>query len=600
MKLQRQWQVAAAHPAAEELGLRLKVSPLIAQILLNRGISEAEACHNFLQPTLMSLHAPESMAGVSQATERLARAISAGERIVIYGDYDVDGITGTVILWQAITLLGGQVSYYLPNRLDEGYGLNTEALEGLARDGAKLIVSVDCGITAIEPVAAANRAGADVIVTDHHEWLKAADGTPSALPPACAIVHPRLEWESKPYGNPHLCGAGVAFKLAWALGQRMAGGARVSDAFREFLVDATSLAALGTIADVVPLLGENRILAHFGLLHLPKSRLTGIRALLESTSLTGRKLDAYHVGFTLAPRLNACGRMGHAGEAVEMFTSASPEKALEIARYLEQRNRERQTLERRILDEAMQQVSALGLDNGQTKAIVVGSEGWHPGVIGIVASRLVDRFYRPAIVVAFEDGEGHGSGRSIAGFHLADALIKMGGVLDKCGGHEMAAGLRVQPSRFEAFREAFLAHASVAISPALLQPVLRLDCTAMLAQITRGLVQDFEKLGPFGRENPKPLLHCPDLELAAAPGRVGQSGDHLQLRVRQGNGVMKCIAFGFGEMADQLRQGMKVDVAAEPCLNNYNGSTTVELDVKDIRISGSAAVGQVNEKTAVA
>jgi single-stranded-DNA-specific exonuclease len=586
-KVQRRWQVAPLQGEARELGASLKISPLIAQVLLRRKVSDPEECRRFLQPSLKLLHAPELMPGVPAAAERLARAIREREPIVIYGDYDVDGITGVAILWQAIRLLGGDVSFYLPHRLEEGYGLNSEAILSLALAGAKVIVTVDCGVTAVAPAAAAKAAGVDLIITDHHEWVRGGDL--AQLPAAFAIVHPRLPGA---YPNGHLCGAGVAFKLAWALGQCMAGGARVGDAFREFLVDATSLAALGTIADVVPLQGENRVLAHFGLLHLPKSRLTGIRALLEASALVGKKVDAYDVGFRLAPRLNACGRMGHAGKAVEMFTTATPDQAFEIARELEAHNRERQALERRILDEALQQVAQLGLGSEGHSAIVVGSEGWHPGVVGIVASRLVDRFYRPAVVVAFEQSEGHGSGRSVAGYHLADAFARMGGILEKSGGHEMAAGLRVHAGRFEAFREAFLADAQASIDKALLQPVLELDATATLSEITLGLVQDLEKLAPFGQANAAPVFHCPQLELASEPLRVGQTGDHLQMRVRQGERVMKCIAFGMGEWAARLRQGMMIDVAAEPSLNHYNGVTSVQLEVKDMRLAQTRHAGQ--------
>ncbi len=575
------------HEAAGELGARLKVSPLIAQILLNRGVSDPEECYRFLQPNLKSLHDPGLMPGMPVAAGRIARAIRDGEPTVVYGDYDVDGITGTAILWHAIRILGGEVTCYTPHRLDEGYGLNPEAIAQICGQGAKVIVTVDCGITAVEPAKVAKAAGVDLVVTDHHDLPRQADGTAGELPDCFAIVHPRLpragEGEGEAYPNPHLCGSGVAFKLAWALGQAMAGGGRVSGEFREFLIDAMSLAALGTIADVVPLLGENRILTHFGLRGICQSKMLGIKALLESTDST-KKVDAYKVGFVLAPRLNACGRMGHANLAVEMLTSADADKALEIAKYLNTRNRERQTLERRIVAEAVAQVTELGLDGEEHRAIVVGAKGWHAGVNGIVASRLVDRFYRPAVVVSLDEENGQGSGRSVAGFHLASALSAMGEFLEGSGGHEMAAGLRLRAEQFEPFREAFLAHAAEHIAPELLVPTLRLDVAAELGQITRGLVDEFEKLGPFGQGNPKPLFGCLDVELAGAPNRCGQSGDHLQLKVRQGAVMLKCIAFGMGDMAEKLRGGMRIDVAAEPSLNHYNGSTTVQLEVKDLRV----------------
>ena len=579
----RRWTVEPRHEAAEELAGRLKVSPLIAQILLNRGVAEPQECYRFLQPNLKTLHDPGLIPGMSAGAQRIAQAIRDQQPIVIYGDYDVDGITGTAILWHAIRLLGGQASSYTPHRLDEGYGLNCEAVAQICAQGAKVIVTVDCGITAIEPARVARLAGVDLIVTDHHDLPRQPDGTPGELPDCFAIVHPRLLSEGQAYPNPHLCGSGVAFKLAWALGQAAAGQSRVSMEFREFLIDAMSLAALGTIADVVPLLGENRILTHFGLLGLCRSKILGIQALLESTDST-KKVDAYKVGFVLAPRLNACGRMGHANLAVEMLTSADAAKALEIAKYLDQRNRERQILERRIVAEAVQQVTELGQDGDQSRAIVVGAKGWHAGVNGIVASRLVDRFYRPTIVIALDEQTAQGSGRSVAGFHLANALSSMSHLLEGSGGHEMAAGLRLRSDQFEPFREAFLEHAAQNVAPELLVPTLNLDVEAQLHQITRPLVDEFEKLGPFGQGNPKPLFGCADVELAAPPNRCGQTGDHLQLRVRQGEVMMKCIAFGLGDMAEKLRQGMRIDVAAEPSLNHYNGNTIVQLEVKDLKM----------------
>ncbi len=582
----KRWTIAEPDQAAGELADRLKTSPVIAQILLNRGLRQVEQCHDFLRPNLKAMHDPASMPNLTRAAERIARAIRDKEKIVIYGDYDVDGITATSILWHAIRILGGQVDYYIPHRLDEGYGLNCEAIAQLCDQGARLIISVDCGVTALEPARIARQRDVDLIITDHHEWQRDPQTPGAAVLPDClAIVHPRLpggEGQAA-YGNPHLCGAGVAFKLAWGIGLAVTGAVRVNAEFREFLLDATALAALGTIADVVPLVGENRVLAAFGLGGLKQSKLTGIKALIESANLTGRNLDSYHVGFLLAPRLNACGRMGHAGMAVEMLTRADWAQAVEIATYLEQRNRDRQAMEKRILQQALEQITAGGLDAPDRHAIVLAAEGWHPGVIGIVASRLVDRFHRPAVMVALTNGHGQGSGRSISGFHLARALEACGSYLEGFGGHEMAAGLKVQSERFEAFREAFCAHAKATLAAELLVPELKLDCCAELPQITAALVGDFQRLGPFGHGNRRPLLCCRNLEIAAPPRRVGKTGDHLQFLVRQGACSMKCIAFGFGSLIDRLGPGVKVDLAVEPVLNEYCGRSNVELEVKDVR-----------------
>ncbi len=350
----KRWKLDPPNAAAGELAERLRVSPIVGQLLLNRGISDFENAQAFLRPSLLALADPNLLPGLTDAAQRIAGAIRDREKIVIYGDYDVDGITATSILWHAITLLGGVVETYIPHRIDEGYGLNAEALGQIVDAGAKLIVTVDCGITAIEPARIARERGVDLIVTDHHQW----HGDPPMLPDCRGVVHPRLKGGA--YPNPHLCGAGVAFKLAWGIGQAIGGAVRVSESFRGFLVEATALAALGTIADVVPLVGENRVLAHFGLSGLAASKLTGIRALIESTALTGKSLDTYDVGFLLAPRLNACGRLGHAALAVEMLTTAGEARAREIAVYLEGQNRARQAVEKQILEQALAQIESNG------------------------------------------------------------------------------------------------------------------------------------------------------------------------------------------------------------------------------------------------
>jgi single-stranded-DNA-specific exonuclease len=601
----RRWNLAAPHEAAEELASRLKTSPLIAQILLNRGITDPDLGRSFLSPSLKALHEPSLIPGLDQAANRIAQAIRDQEKIAIYGDYDVDGITATTILWHAIRRLGGEVCYYIPHRIEEGYGLNSEAVEQLCNEGAKLIVTVDCGVTAIEPARIACERRVDLIITDHHEFkegsregsgfgvqgsdsremssLNPEPRTPNPLIPDCfCVVHPRLPGATV-YPNENLCGAGVAFKLAWGIGKAVSGSDRVSEDFRAFLMDALALTALGTIADVVPLTGENRIIAHYGLGTLKQSRLTGIRALIASAKLDGQNIDSYHVGFLLAPRLNACGRMGHARLAVEMLTTATEEKATEIASYLEQQNRARQTLERKILEEALEQAKQLKLDADDSRAIVLGAEGWHAGVIGIVASRIVDRFHRPTIMVALNNGLGQGSGRSISGFHLAKALHVVGEHLEAHGGHEMAAGLKVKSEKFEAFRRAFIAHAGEVLDPQLLVPELKLDTLAALEQVTEALVHELQRLGPFGHGNRKPLLCCQNLTLAAPPRKVGKTGDHLQLMVQQGRRSMKCIAFNAAALFEKLTPGMTLSLAVEPQINEFNGRISVELEVKDVQ-----------------
>ncbi|MDB5332685.1 MAG: recJ [Phycisphaerales bacterium] len=604
MRLSKRWNIAQADPLATDLATRLKTSPLIAQIMLNRGVREFQDCQDFLRPNLKCLHDPAGIPGLTRAAERIAKAVRDKEKVVIYGDYDVDGITATAILWHAIRHLGGVSEFYIPHRLEEGYGLNAEAIAQICADGAKLIITVDCGVTAIGPAQVARERGVDLIITDHHEWHQSrteekglrtepdtAASSPSVLSPQSSvllpdchtIVHPRLPHDGPAYANPHLCGAGVAFKLAWGIGLAMSGAARVNEEFRNFLVEATALAALGTIADVVPLKGENRVLAHFGLGGLRASRLVGIKALIASANLTGQNLDSFHVGFLLAPRLNACGRMGHAALAVEMLTHADEKKAIEIGIYLEEQNRARQAIEKKILEQAVAQVADNNFAADGRCAIVLGAEGWHPGVIGIVASRIVERYGRPTIMVGLNNGHGQGSGRSVAGFHLAHALAACGEHLEGHGGHEMAAGLKLETAKFEDFRAAFCNHAGKVISPELLVPELKIDSVTEIKHVTAALVGDLTRLGPFGHANRRPLLVCRNVTINAPPRRVGKTGDHLQLLVRQGEQIMKCIAFGFGDRIDDLRQGTVVDLAVEPTLNEFNGRVNVELEVKDLQ-----------------
>ena len=390
----RKWVVA--EPAADEIGSLSRVlscSPVIAQMLFNRGITTPEQAAAFLHPEFKNLCSPKLLPNMDKAAERIAQAVREKQKIVLYGDYDVDGITGTTMLWHTLRAAGADVSTYIPHRVDEGYGLNTAAITQLVEGGAKLIVTIDCGISGIEPIAAAQAAGVDVIVSDHHE-------IPAILPNAHAIVHPRLEGSA--YPNPDLCGAGVAFKLAWCICQKLSNAEKVTAPYRALLVEFAALAALGTIADVVPLVGENRILVKHGLTQLARTGSAGLVALMDAAGYgDGRKLDTIAVGFALAPRLNAAGRMGHASEAVELLTTATPERAAEIAKFLEAQNRQRQATERQILIQAREQIAAhMAASSVLPHVIVVEHASFHAGVVGIVASRIVDQFHRPTFVLA--------------------------------------------------------------------------------------------------------------------------------------------------------------------------------------------------------
>ena len=580
----RRWRMLDTPAGAEYLSAKLGVSRLLAGLLIHRGQGEPEAARQFLRPTLADLHEPTLLPGLDVAAERLAEAVRRGEKVVIYGDYDVDGITATAILWHALRVLGGEPDYYIPHRVDEGYGLNADAVRQLCDDGADVIVTVDCGITAVGQAIVAKDRGVDLIVTDHHDLKRAEGGGQRAELPEALCVHPMLPGH-EPYPNGDLCGAGVAFKLAWGVGQKLTGG-KVPPKLREFLVEATALAGLGTVADVVALAGENRVLAHFGLGLVRQTKLAGLRALVDAAGLGGKKLDSFDVGFKLGPRLNAAGRMGHAREAVELLTTATPERAAEIARFLESANKDRQATERRITDEAAELVEANGWAGDDCRAIVVAGDGWHQGVVGIVASRLVDRFHRPTVVLTRgDDGTATGSARGLDhadNFHLARTLADCGEHLARHGGHAMAAGLALDAGNIDAFRAAFVARANAALSADDLVPVQRVDAELRLAQLTPALVGELAKLGPFGSGNPRPAVVVRGATLDAPPRCCGRNGDHLQLRLRQAGAVTKAIAFRCGDYLPHLRVGQKLDVVGVPTLNEWNGSTTAELEIRDL------------------
>lgn len=576
--VERCWVLAAPHPRREELAATARIAPLLAQVLLNRGVETAADAHAFLKPAFRDLLPPAELPGAEEAAEALHSAARAGQKIVIYGDYDVDGVTGTTILWHALRLCGAEVAFYIPSRFDEGYGLNREALTQIREAGANIVISVDCGVTAIEEAAHARALGLKLIITDHHlpkETLPAAD----------VLVHPTAVRASR---NPDLCGAAVALKVAWALAQRASGG-RASEQWRTFLLDATAFAALGLVADIVPLTGENRIIATYGLRQLRHTQNPGLRALLEVSGVAGKaSYDDYDVGFQLAPRLNAVGRLGHARLAVEMFTTAGPAQALQIARTLDQQNRQRQTVERNITKQAEALVTENGYDRDGCRGIVLASRDWHAGVIGIVASRMVDRFHRPTVMIALENGVGQGSGRSIKHFPLYDALNRCGEHLLSFGGHAMAAGLRVHADHVDAFRDAFCRVADNLLTPRDLQPRLELDDETPLAALTPEAVGVIDHLAPFGPGNRRVRLATTAVELVGSPRTCGKAGRHLQFTVRQGQEHRKAIAFGAGEHAEALADQRRLRLAFEPLVSEWQGRRRVELRVLDWKAADDA------------
>ena len=569
----KKWQIHPPNPNARHLAAELKVSPLLAQILINRGITRADAGRQFLSPKLTGLIPPEKMPGVQAAIPVIKRAIKEKQKITVYGDYDVDGITGVAILWHLLTLLGAEADYYIPHRIEEGYGLNCEAVEQLANDGCKLLITVDCGISANEAAQCARQNGLDLIITDHHQL----NGT---LPQALATVHPALETS---YENQDSAGAMVAFKLAWAIANEFSDNKKLDGPLRQFMLNAVSLAAMGTIADIVDLRGENRILASFGLKAIPESKLVGITALIETAGLTGQGLDSFHIGFRLAPILNAAGRMGHARLAVELLTIDNPARAKEIADYLKQQNGQRQQVEKKIFNEACEKINQKGLKNPAQKTIVLWDKNWHTGVIGIVASRIVDKYNKPAILINIsEEKIAQGSARSIDGFNILEAISACSQHLFSFGGHKMAAGIKIEEEKLERFAEDFEEYARrSALVPEF--STLQIDVDAALDEFNTAVIKELSLLEPFGQGNPKPLFATKAVRLCSPPRKCGANGDHLQLAITDNRKSIKCVGFRFAPFEKRLLEHDCFHIAYHPQINNYKGSSTVEFVLTDIQ-----------------
>jgi single-stranded-DNA-specific exonuclease len=558
------------------------IPTVVAQLLAGRGVWEAEAARSFLDAKLTSLRDPDELPGLPAAADRIVAALRARRPMVVYGDYDADGMTATAILVRCLKLLGADVSYYVPNRLDDGYGLNDEALRRLAEQGASLIITVDCGIASLSEADTARALGLELIITDHHEMQ-------SRLPDADAIVHPRLPGSSYPFGG--LCGAGVAFKLAWGICQRACGARRVTAALRDFLLQAVGLAAIGTVADVVPLLDENRLLVRHGLKSLSEQPPLGLKALLEVTRLNGQKrngLASEDIGFVLGPRLNAAGRLGQAQLGVELLTTECAERAQKLASYIHEMNTTRDHLERGILQCAARQIKER-FDPHHDPALVLDGEGWHAGVIGIVAGRLAEKYHRPVVIVSWDTAgvkPGVGSARSACGLELHKALAACDRHLLRHGGHAAAAGLQMERQAIEAFRESFCGFVASNVRDEDRVAEIMIDAEAPLSQLTSRTVHQIELLAPFGEGNRRPVLCATGVELAAPPKTIGGGDRHLSLRVRQHRVTLRGVAFGQGEWADPLSQHQgPLDIAYSPVINEFRGFRSVEVHLVDWRPS---------------
>jgi single-stranded-DNA-specific exonuclease len=547
------------HRQSSALARELGVSEITASVLVRRGYGDPEEARAFLDGE-QPLHDPFLLGDMEAAVEQIRAAVADGRRICVHGDYDADGICATVLAIRILRGLGADVEWHLPSRFDEGYGVSSATIERLADEGCGLVLTVDCGITAVDEVAAAKARGLDVIVTDHHR--------PAETLPDCSIVATR----PSSYPFPELCGTGVVYKL----GQALLGPE--SPELRRHL----DLVAVATIADVVPLVGENRSLAIAGLRALARTQKPGLQALLRVARVDPATVDAGAVGYRLAPRINAAGRLGHPGAALELLLTDDREEASRLADRLEELNRDRQAVEERILRAAVQQVDGWPESRRRRHAYVIWGEDWHEGVIGIVASRLVERYHRPVVLIAGTEGLWKGSGRSIPSFDLHGALGACAGHLERFGGHRAAAGLTILPERVEAFADAFAVQAEGTLPPADLVPTTAVDAVLPRgAKLTLDLCQELRRLAPFGLGNPDVTLLAPACELVE-PATVGE-GKHLRFRVRrEGVDAGGAIAFGLGGQLDRYRRVGNYDVAFRLQENHWNGTVAPQLVVRRI------------------
>jgi single-stranded-DNA-specific exonuclease len=551
---------AVANLAAE---LRLPVP--ICRLLCQRGYADVEPAKRYLRPRLDQLHDPSLLLDLDRAVERLARAIRARELIMVHGDYDVDGMCSTALLLRAIKQFGGRAVPFIPRRLEDGYDLSMAGVNAAIAAGAKLLITCDCGTNALEPAAAACAAGIDVIISDHH-----LPGGP--LPECVAVLNPKRP--GCEYPDKDLAAVGVAFKIALAL-------AKALGESEEPVLRMLDLVALATIADIAPLRGENRVMARYGLRRLAASPIPGLRALIRAAGIEGKPLTAGRVGFILAPRLNAVGRLGHALRGVELLMTDDDHEANSIARELEELNRRRQELDRATLREASRMIDTLDLDS--TYGIVLGGEGWHPGVIGIVASRLVEEVCRPVVLVALDGATGKGSGRSISGFDLHGALTECADLLIRFGGHKAAAGVTVAAERLPEFQKRFNEVARSRLTSEDLVPEVRVDLDIALSDATPDLEALLRHFEPFGAGNATPVLAASGVRIAEPP-RVLRNG-HLKLRLAADGMQLDAIGWGMADIAPRLSTSTPVDVAFRLERDEWNGESRLQARLADVRES---------------
>lgn len=543
----------------EELVKKRHITNLLASILVNRGIIDGEKINVFLNPTRKDFYNPFLMPDMEIAVKRIVKAIENKEKIMIYGDYDADGITSITVLKKYLNEIGLKTGEYIPNRLNEGYGLNKDAISKIYNDGYRLMITVDCGISGLEEVEYANSLGIEIIITDHHEPAE-------KLPEAIAVIDAKRKDNKYPFNQ--LAGVGVVFKLIQAISTEL----KLEE--KEYL-KYLDLVCIGTISDIVPLVDENRVIAKLGLKLIEKTKNIGLKTLLNIADL--KKIDSNAISFGVAPRINACGRMGFQEEALQLFLTEDSEKATTIAKRLVQFNQERQAKEKQIFEEVIEKIEK---DDKDKKCIVLAEENWHHGVIGIVASKITEIYYKPSILICLEGDKGKGSGRSVPGFDLYTALTKCSDYIEKFGGHSMAIGITIKKENFEKLKEAIEKYAQESnISD--IMPIINIDKEINLKNINIEEVKSLELLEPFGEGNKMPLFLLRNLKIDSI--RALSGGKHLKLTLKQDNNIVDAIGFNMGDLSKEYLLGDKVDVVGTIEINSFGNKENIQINLKDIR-----------------
>ena len=559
--MNKKWEINRTdEEKVKEIENKYHINNLLAKILVNRGITTEKNIKEFLNPTRKDFYNPYLMPDMEKAVERILKAIEDKEKVLIYGDYDVDGITSVTVLKSFLEERGLNVDEYIPNRLDEGYGLNKPAVEKIANEKYTLMITVDCGISAIEEVKYANDLGLEIIITDHHE-------PGERLPEAIAIVDAKRKDNKYPFRN--LAGVGVVFKLIQAISEK------IGLEEKEYL-KYLDIVCIGTISDIVPLVDENRVIVKLGLKLVEQTRNIGLKTILQLSGY--QKIDSTTISFGIAPRINACGRMGHQEEALKLFLSTNKEEVTQLAEKLNEYNRQRQEKEKQIFSEALEKIKKKSIN--EDRIMVIDGENWHHGVIGIVASKITEMYFKPSILLCFEGDEGKGSGRSIPGFDLHEALTRCDESLEKFGGHSMAIGLSVKKDKLEDLRKKLDDIAKEKQIDKIV-PILKIDAQVELKDINMQIVESLKQLEPFGEENKVPLFVFKNLKIDSI--RALSEGKHIKLTLKQGNqNLINAMGFNLGELTNDYRIGDKVDVVGSLEINKFNGEESIQILLKDM------------------